>query len=306
MSELKRIVILCGGESDERAVSLKSAEPVLKVLEKFYWVHCIHLNVNILPEELDPKRDLVFPLIHGDFGEDGRLQKLLEAEHFTFIGSNSNASALCIDKLRSKQLAQKHGLPVLPAIPIQAGEYLDEAFICGQLGTTTFVLKPTNKGSSIGVHLCKDFNELRSIWSQIREGYWMIERYVKGRELTVGVFQGEALGAVEICPKEGFYDYKNKYTPGACDYFAPAPISSELLKQLQTIAKDFYQYAGCLDLGRVDFILENNQKVWLLEMNTIPGMTECSLFPKSAACVGIDFETLLVRLVEGACQRFQE
>ena len=103
MRELKRIVILCGGESGERAISLKSAEPVVKTLEKSYWVHCIHLDVNILPEELDPEQDLVFPLIHGDFGEDGGLQKLLEAENFAYIGSNSQASALCIDKWRSKQ-----------------------------------------------------------------------------------------------------------------------------------------------------------------------------------------------------------
>ena len=116
--------------------------------------------------------------------------------------------------------------------------------------------------------------------------------------------QGEPLGAVEICPKQGFYDFKNKYTAGACDYFSPAPIHSNLLKQLQVFAKDFYQYAGCQDLGRVDFIVENNANIWFLEMNTIPGMTEYSLLPKSAACMGIDFETLLVRLVEGVRQRF--
>lgn len=304
MRELKRIVILCGGESGERAISLKSAEPVLKTLEKSYWVHCIHLDVNILPEELDPKQDLVFPLIHGDFGEDGRLQELLEAENFAYIGSNSRASALCIDKWRSKQLAQKHGIPVLPAVLIQAGDLLDEAFIYEQLGKSALVLKPTNKGSSIGVHMCKDFEELHSIWTQIHEGDWMIERYVKGRELTVGILQGEPLGVVEIRPKQGFYDFKNKYTPGACEYFYPAPISPELLKQLQLLAKDFYHYAGCLDFGRVDFIVENDQSAWFLEMNTIPGMTEYSLLPKSAACMGIDFESLLVRLVEGARQRF--
>lgn len=303
MRELKRIVILCGGESGERAISLKSAEPVVETLEKSYWVHCIHLDVNILPEELDPEQDLVFPLIHGDFGEDGRLQELLEAENFSYVGSDSRASALCIDKWRSKQLARKHGIPVLPAVFMQAGDSLDEASIHKQLGNSTWVLKPTNKGSSIGVHMCKDFKELQSIWSEIHEGDWMIERYVKGRELTVGVLQGEPLGAVEIRPKQGFYDFTNKYTPGACEYFSPAPISPALLMRLQGFANDFYQHAGCRDFGRVDFIVENDEKVWFLEMNTIPGMTEYSLLPKSAACMGIDFETLLIRLVEGVYKR---
>ena len=187
MRDLKRIVVLCGGESGERAISLKSAKPVVETLEKSYWVHCIHLDVNILPEELDPEQDLVFPLIHGDFGEDGRLQELLEAENFAYIGSDSRASALCIDKWRSKQLAQEHGIPVLPAVFVRTGDSLDEISLYKQLGNTTWVLKPTDKGSSIGVHICKDFKELQSIWSQIHEGDWMIERYVKGRELTVGV-----------------------------------------------------------------------------------------------------------------------
>lgn len=304
MNKLKRIVILCGGESGERTVSLNSAKSVLKILEKIYWVHYACLDVNVLPEDLDSKRDLIFPLIHGDFGEDGRLQKLLEEGNFIYVGSDSHASELCIDKMRSKQLAKKYSIPVLPAVSLKAGDHLDEKFICEQLVSSAFVLKPINKGSSIGVHLCHNFETLQSVWAQINDGEWMIEPYIKGRELTVGIMHGKALGVVEIRPKKGFYDYKNKYTANACDYLAPAPIDRKLLNRLQAISTEFYLRAGCTDWGRVDFIVDN-KNVWLLEMNTIPGMTENSLFPKSAACIGIDFETLLVQLVEGAYRRFK-
>ena len=205
--------------------------------------------------------------------------------------------------MRSKQLALQHGLPALPGIMIKAGDKLDKALL-KDLGKNAYVLKPTDKGSSIGVHLCKDYEELQSTWEAIRTGTWMIEPYVHGRELTVGLLQGKALGAVEIRPKHGFYDFKNKYTAGACEYLFPAPIEEETLLRLQEVAADFFKYAGCLDFGRVDFILEPNGDVWFLEMNTIPGMTSQSLLPKSAACVGMPFEELLTTLIEGARKRF--
>lgn len=303
MKNLKNIVILCGGQSGERDVSIKSAEPVFNVLKNLYPTQLIRLDENKLPEGLNADTDLIFPLIHGDFGEDGQLQLLLEQGHFAYLGSDSTSSALCIDKMRSKQLALQHGLPALPGIMIKAGDKLDKALL-KDLGKNAYVLKPTDKGSSIGVHLCKDYEELQSTWEAIRTGTWMIEPYVHGRELTVGLLQGKALGAVEIRPKHGFYDFKNKYTAGACEYLFPAPIEEETLLRLQEVAADFFKYAGCLDFGRVDFILEPNGDVWFLEMNTIPGMTSQSLLPKSAACVGMPFEELLTTLIEGARKRF--
>jgi len=303
MKNLKNIVILCGGQSGERDVSIKSAEPVFNVLKNLYPTQLIRLDENKLPEGLNADTDLIFPLIHGDFGEDGQLQLLLEQGHFAYLGSDSTSSALCIDKMRSKQLALQHGLPALPGIMIKAGDKLDKALL-KDLGKNAYVLKPTDKGSSIGVHLCKDYEELQSTWEAIRTGTWMIEPYVHGRELTVGLLQGKALGAVEIRPKHSFYDFKNKYTAGACEYLFPAPIEEETLLRLQEVAADFFKYAGCLDFGRVDFILEPNGDVWFLEMNTIPGMTSQSLLPKSAACVGMPFEELLTTLIEGARKRF--
>ena len=303
MKNLKRVVILSGGQSGERDVSFKSAEPVFEVLKKLYPTHLIRLDENQLPDDLNPKEDLIFPLIHGDFGEDGQLQTLLEQGGFSYIGSDSKTSALCMDKMRSKQLAQAHQLPVLPGIALKIGQNLDETFLCETLGSNSFVLKPIDKGSSIGVHLCNDFNELKAIWSTLSAGNWMVERYVRGRELTLGILKGEPLGVVEIRPKHGFYDFKNKYTSGACEYLYPAPIAPEITQKVQSIGVEFFRHAKCRDFGRIDCILEPDGNLWLLEMNTIPGMTAQSLFPKSAACIGLSFENLLKQLIDEALKR---
>ena len=305
MKNMRRIVILYGGQSDEREVSLRSVIPVFNTLKKIYPVQTIQLDVNALPEGLDPQGDLIFPLIHGDFGEDGQLQHLLEAQNFAYIGSDAKTSELCIHKLRSKALAQAYHITVLPAIAWEPGQALDVYELQNTLQVNQFVLKPVNKGSSIGVTLCNNSKELLESCKRIDHGSWMIEPYVHGREITVGILQGRALGAVEICPKQGFYDFKNKYTAGACEYRYPAPISAKTLEKMQRMAETFFEKAHCLDFGRVDFILEPNGQAWFLEMNSIPGMTDQSLLPKSAACLGIDFESLLRQIIQGALERFQ-
>lgn len=304
MMQFKRVVVLCGGISGEREVSLKSGAAVYNALKNLYPTELIELEANELTCPLDPQEDLIFPMIHGDFGEDGQLQYLLEAKGFSYIGCDEQASILCIHKMRSKQLAEQYHLPVLPGISLQVGQALDKKAIEQTLQGTSFVLKPEDKGSSLGVHLCENFSALQQAWQGVRAGNWMIERYVHGREITVGMLQGKALGIVEICPKCGFYDFKNKYTAGACEYLYPAPIDDKITKKLQTVAEQFFKHAHCRDFGRADFVLEPNGDFWLLEMNTIPGMTAQSLLPKSASCVGISFETLLSRLVEGAQSRF--
>ena len=303
MKHFERIIILCGGQSGEREVSLHSAEPVFKTLKTLYPTEWVTLDANALPTELNPETDLIFPLVHGDFGEDGQLQSLLEEKKFIYIGSDSASSALCMDKMRSKRLAAEKGISVLPAIKLTIGQVLDKEELEKTLKSTAFVLKPTDKGSSIGVHLCENFDALCAAWAEVKEGHWMLEPYARGRELTVALLHGKALGVGEICPKEGFYDYHNKYTEGACDYFFPADISEEAAKKLQTATEVFFNAAKCRDFGRADFIMDANGNVWFLEMNTIPGMTAQSLLPKSAACVGIMFEALLRELVKGACER---
>ena len=303
MKHFEKIVILYGSLSSEHEVSLHSEPLVLEALKNQYPTQLLYLEENRLPTDLNPETDLIFSVIPGDFGEDGQLQALLEERNFTYIGSDAKASALCMDKIRSKHLAAENGISVLPAIELTIGQALDREMLEKTLKTTTFVLKPTDKGSSIGVHLCENFDALRKAWSEVKEGHWMIEPYVRGRELTVGLLHGKALGIGEICPKEGFYDYHNKYTEGACDYFFPASLEESVAERVRRIAEIFFEAAGCRDFGRADFIMDTDGNVWFLEMNTIPGMTAQSLLPKSAVCVGITFEALLRGLVNGACER---
>ena len=303
MKNFKNIVILCGGQSGEREVSLHSAEPVFEALKRMYPTQLLRLDENTLPKELNPETDLIFPLIHGDFGEDGRLQALLEVKGFTYVGSDAKASALCMDKIRSKHLAAGKGLSVLPAVELTIGQALNREMLEKTLKTTAFVLKPTDKGSSIGVHLCENFDALCVAWSDVKEGHWMIEPYVRGKELTVGLLHGKTLGVGEICPKEGFYDYHNKYTEGACEYIFPALLDDTVAERVRRIAEIFFEAAGCRDFGRADFVTDTDGNVWFLEMNTIPGMTAQSLLPKSAVCVGITFEALLKQSVDGALDR---
>ena len=303
MKHFEKIIILCGGQSGEREVSLHSAGYVFETLKKMYSTRLLRLDENRLPTELNPETDLVFPLIHGDFGEDGQLQALLEERNFTYVGSDAKASALCMDKIRSKHLAAGNGLSVLPAVELTVGQALDREAIEKALKSTAFVLKPTDKGSSIGVHLCSNFDALQVAWAEVQDGYWMIEPYAHGRELTVGILHGKAIGVGEICPKEGFYDYHNKYTEGACDYFFPALLEDTVEERLRRFSEIFFKAAACRDFGRADFIMDINGNVWFLEMNTIPGMTAQSLLPKCAACVGITFEALLRRLIERTCRQ---
>lgn len=303
MKHFEKIIILCGGQSGEREVSLHSAEPVFETLKNLYPTQLLRLDENRLPTELNPESDLIFPLIHGDFGEDGRLQALLEERNFIYVGSDAKASALCMDKMRSKHLAAENGLSVLPTVELTFGQALNKEMLEKTLKSTAFVLKPTDKGSSIGVHLCENFDALCAAWAEVQEGHWMVEPYVHGRELTVGILHGKAIGVGEICPKEGFYDYHNKYTEGACDYFFPALLEDTVEERLRRIAEIFFKAAACRDFGRADFIMDTDGNVWFLEMNTIPGMTAQSLLPKSAACVGISFKELLKRLIERTCRR---
>jgi D-alanine-D-alanine ligase len=297
------VVVLFGGEGEEREISFKSAELTIGCLKQFFNVRSIQLDTNELPMHLRLHKDLIFPLIHGDFGEDGRLQYLLEQGGYAMVSSGSKASRLCIDKMKSKRLAGRYGIPVLPAMNLVVGEALDETHLKTVLKSETFVLKPTDKGSSIGVHLCESFQALQHIWSTVKDGNWMVERHVHGRELTVGILQGEPLGVVEIRPKVGFYDFKNKYTAGACDYLLPAPVDADTFQKVRAIASEFFKRAHCLDFSRADFLLEDDGNIWFLEINTIPGMTSQSLFPKSAACCGMSFDEVLQRIIHGAIDR---
>ena len=297
----KKIAILCGGKSSsERDVSLRSGDAVYDALKNIYPTELFRLDEDALPDQINPKFDVIFPLVHGEFGEDGRLQRLLEENHFAYCGSDSASSALCMNKWRSKQIAIQNNISVPKSLRWndQRFEELWEYF------QGAFIVKPNAKGSSIGVRKIYSEADFDSYKAQLEQDQWIVESCINGREITVGVLNKDALPSIEIRAKNGFYDYQHKYTAGMTDYMVPAPISANLQNSLKEISEKMFQCCGCRDFARLDFLLDEKNVLYFLEINTSPGMTSTSLLPKAAAKIGISFPQLCVRMVEPAFERF--
>jgi D-alanine-D-alanine ligase len=193
---------------------------------------------------------------------------------------------------------------VVPGINFQATAKPAAGDVAGKLGVN-LVVKPNNEGSSVGLALVTSRTELAAKLESITAGSWLIEQRIVGRELSVGVLRGKAMGVVEIRPKSGVYDYTSKYTKGLTEYFAPAPIGPALTAAAQHAAETAFAACGCRDYARVDFMLSSVPELYLLEINTLPGMKETSLLPMSARCAGLDFTGLVRELVLPALERFQ-
>jgi D-alanine-D-alanine ligase len=297
------IVVLFGGVGSEREVSLRSGEAIAQALRVNFPVEPLLLESEALPAALRADSQIVFPALHGSFGEDGGLQSLLEAAQIHFCGSDAAASRLCMDKSATKAIAREAGIPVPAAICFDgAAAPLADAVI-EQLGAS-LVIKPADQGSSVGLHFTEHRSALGVTLSGIRSGKWLIEQRIRGRELTVGVLKGAAMGVVEIVSRSGVYDYQAKYTPGSTEYLFPAHIEPKVEAHIKAYAEQLFDACGCRDFARIDFLLED-QRPYFLEINTLPGLTATSLLPKSASCVGFDFEQLAALLVEPAIQRFQ-
>ncbi|MDR2812253.1 MAG: D-alanine--D-alanine ligase [Puniceicoccales bacterium] len=298
--EMKKVVILSGGGStSEREVSLRSGRAVFEALKVQMECELFELDEDCLPKSFDPERCVIFPLIHGKFGEDGQLQQLLEGAGFSFVGSGSRASWICINKNEAKIIAQRLGISTAKFC-IYSGQSFEElwAFSGGP-----FVVKPNDQGSSIGVakiYTFEDFSRGMSGWTQ---GHWIVEPCIVGREITIGILNGYALPVIEICPREGFYDYTHKYTVGATEYRVPAPLTKSETRNVQSISEQIFQACGCRDFGRLDFIFDDRNEFNFLEINTSPGMIATSLLPKAAVAVGINFSTLCQRMISFAFER---
>lgn len=301
MSEPIKIVVLYGGVGPEREVSLKSGEAIGQALAANFEVEMLCLDAEQLPESIDTKTAIVFPALHGTFGEDGQLQALMEAAGVHFAGSGSKASRLCMDKDRTKQIARDLGVlvPEGMAFTGNAVPLADE--VIDRLGES-LVVKPTDKGSSVGLYFTEHRSALGVTLSQIHDGNWLIEQRIRGRELTVGLLKGKAMGIVEIVSASGVYDYSAKYTPGSTEYHFPAELDAALTAKIQQQAEQIYAACDCRDFARVDFLLDGAD-AYFLEVNTLPGLTATSLLPKSASCVGYDFAGLAAELVAGALAR---
>jgi len=252
--------------------------------------------------------DVAFIVLHGKYGEDGRIQSLLEIRGVPYTGSGVKASAMGMDKNASKMLFLAAGIPTPPWVLVRPQDYDNYEFfkeIRSELGDE-LVVKPNNQGSSIGVTIIEDGN-LDEIFNAVRlaseySKNVLVEKFIDGREITVGIIGEEALPIIEIIPEEGFYDYKHKYSKGHTVYECPAEISEDISDFAQSLAVSSYISLGCSGFARADFRLNDEGQPFLMEINTIPGFTTTSLVPMAAKEVGIDFPDLCEKIIQLALE----
>ena len=298
------IAVLAGGTSAEREVSLGSGRASALALTRSFPTRLFEVNAAEIPAGVDAATHVVFSTLHGTFGEDGGMQQLLDAAGIHYAGCNAASSVLTMDKSRTKDAVAARGVRVVPGVTFSAEAKPSAEEVIGQLGEN-LVVKPNNEGSSVGLALVTNRDELGAKLAAIQSGSWLIEKRIVGRELSIGILRGKAMGVVEIRPKSGVYDFTSKYTKGLTEYFAPAPLESGLTAAAQHAAETAFAACGCRDYARVDFMLSPAHELYLLEINTLPGMKETSLLPMSARCAGLDFTGLVRELVLPALERFQ-
>lgn len=299
------VAVLCGGTSREREVSLRSGANVAAAAAAVMPTVLCRVDGEAIPAGLDPKTHIVLSTLHGTFGEDGGMQRLLEAAGFAYSGCDAVASAVTMDKTETKVRAAKVGVPVIEGVVFAAADKPLAAELVAKLGTE-IVIKPNNEGSSVGLALCSGIDEVAAALARITTGSWLAERRVRGTELTVGLLDGRAMGVVEIAPKVGVYDYTNKYTKGNTEYFAPARIAPGAAAAVQRFAEAVFAACGCRDFSRADFLLTAEGQPYFLEINTLPGMTDTSLLPLSARCIGLGYRELVGEMIAPALRRHQQ
>lgn len=297
-----RIVVLAGGVSAEREVSLGSGRACAIALAQRFPTRMIDVQEAALPAGIDTEHEVVFSTLHGTFGEDGGMQRLLEDAGIEFAGCNAISSALAFDKQDTKAVAAKRGIAIAGGRAFDGTNKPSADELIEELGQGV-VLKPLRGGSSVGLSICSGLESLAAALDGITEGAWLAEQRIVGREVTVGVLGDRALPVVEIAPRDGVFDYTAKYTKGLTEYLAPAPLEPEIAAKLQEEALSVYRDCGCRDFGRIDFMItEENDRI-MLEINTLPGMKETSLLPMAAQSEGMDFTSLVDAMVQPACRR---
>ncbi len=296
----KRIAVLMGGLSAEREISLRTGKAVSEALA--------HAGYSI--EELDAGRDLperlsamdidvAFIALHGRFGEDGTVQGLLEILRIPYTGSGVLASSLAMDKVMAKKIFLHHQLPTPGFTTLRRTE--DVEVFEKRCRHFPVVVKPAREGSTIGIGIVRSTEALRGLVEKAfrHDDLILVEDFIEGVEVTVGVLNGEPLPMIQIVPRGGFYDYHAKYTAGETEYVIPAPLEKDLYGEIQHNAVVAYESLGCSGAARVDFKVRGSE-FFCLEVNTIPGMTATSLLPKAAQHAGIPFVELVERILENA------
>ena len=293
MSQFGKVAVLIGGVSAEREVSLKSGMAVLDgLLENGIDAHAVDANPENIGSLLDQGFDRAFIVLHGRWGEDGVVQGALQAIGLPYTGSGVLGCALAMDKVRSKQVWQALGLPTAAYRVLRSEADLDG--LVEELGLPLF-LKPAKEGSSVGIGKVSEAQDLLDVYQQAAKvgDDVLAEQFISGAELTVGVLNNQALPIVRMSTDNEFYDYEAKYLSETTQYFCPSGLSAQLESQIQSLALQAFDALGCDVWGRVDVMLDENEQPLLLEVNTVPGMTDHSLVPMAAKQIGLSFADLV-------------
>ncbi|MBL7158269.1 MAG: D-alanine--D-alanine ligase [Candidatus Omnitrophica bacterium] len=295
MGKYGKIVVLAGGPSSEREISLRSGRAVAGALKRRgEEAELFELKDDIYDEVKSVTAGIAFIALHGKFGEDGTVQGILEDMKVPYTGSGIHASRLALDKIASKELFFRNGLNVPDYRIVEK-----EAKISLEEFTPFFVVKPPLEGSSIGLTVVRERKEtkaaLKKAWQYSDAA--LVEEYIEGRELTVGILDGKAFPIIEIFTKNKVYDFEAKYVDAGTTYEVPANLKKEESEKVEVAALAAYKILGCRHFARVDLKLNKKGVIYVLEVNTIPGMTERSLLPKAARASGINFDDLCLNII---------
>lgn len=304
-----KVAVLMGGRSLERSVSLMSGRRVARALaDKGHDVLTLDIDENLVPTLLESKPDLVYIALHGKYGEDGTIQELLEIIDIPYTGPGPLSSIIGFNKVLTKELFKANGVPTPEYFTLSSSTFEEMgasrllSIAWKKLGSPV-VVKPAAQGSALGVRIVEKEEELAGALVSAL-GYderVLLERYVEGREVSVSVVghdPPQALPAVEVEPRSGFFDFESRYTPGKTEYFVPARIPDDVAREVERLALKAHGLLMCRDLSRVDMIIGTDGVPYLLELNISPGMTETSLLPLAAQAAGLSFADLVERLVE--------
>ena len=290
-----KVAVIMGGSSAEKDVSIKTGEAVVRA--------CIANGFEVFPIVFDDNYkdsfqllkgvDIVFNGLHGTFGEDGAIQKWFEKNNILFTGSDSFSSQICMDKVKSKKIVKENNIRTPDWIEVKDGVHANQTlYPC--------IVKPNAQGSTFGLSYVKEVGSMEKAinLSLSFDSNVLIEKYIEGREITVGILGNEVLPIVEILPKHKLYDYECKYTPGMTSYKCPTELDNSLKEKINIDTIKIFELLGCRGYGRVDYIIDNNNNHYFLELNTLPGMTSTSLLPIAAESSGISFDNLIKKIIQ--------
>ncbi|MDR1511835.1 MAG: D-alanine--D-alanine ligase [Endomicrobium sp.] len=296
----RKVGVLYGGTSTEREISIESGKAVLSILNKLKLNVCgIDASNDVTEEIKKEKINIAYLTLHGNFGEDGTIQGMLEVLGIPYTGCGVLASSIFMNKDISKKLFKYMGVLTPDWITLRRIRYYESI---SEINSYPVVVKPVSQGSTIGVSIVKESSELADAVERAfnYDKDVIIEQFIEGKEITVGIINGKALPVVEIVPRGQFYDFESKYQKNGSKHIVPARIAKKSYKMAQNYAEKLYESLRCKGICRFDMIVDFNDKVWVLENNTVPGMTENSLIPYAGKAVGHSFEDLVLKILESA------